>query len=203
MTFEVLRLHGLNTGKLLTTRQPSAAELLSACSRFSQLIFCVSTLYSMDSQPPDGRNPPRCERSGGKNPEQFHEGDILSPGAVFRRGRGRDLRSDISLPGRKSKRKRASGHHPRYNAAHRARRSQIAPLVNASGVRCARVPFCKYAELVDGLLVGGIIHVGEAWDLGHPDGQSLRRSRTRRLQQEGGRPQGYDEDAKVAAVVSG
>src|SRR5262245_1119318 len=59
MTCEVLRLHGLPTGKLLTTRQPSAAELLSVCSRSSGLNLplhrrscCVSTLYSMDSQPP-------------------------------------------------------------------------------------------------------------------------------------------------------
>src|SRR5262245_36655707 len=59
MTCEVLRLHGLPTGKLLTTRQPSAAWLLSVRSRSSGLNLplhrrscCVSTLYSMDSQPP-------------------------------------------------------------------------------------------------------------------------------------------------------
>src|SRR5215467_11674553 len=59
MTCEVLRLHGLDTGKVLTTRQPSAAWLLSVCSRFSELNLplhrrscCVSTLYSIDSRPP-------------------------------------------------------------------------------------------------------------------------------------------------------
>jgi hypothetical protein len=45
--------------------------------------------------------------------------------------------------------------------------------VNGGGVRCARGPFCKFAELVDGLLIGGLIRPGQAWDLGHRDGQSL------------------------------
>src|SRR5215831_9796783 len=77
MTCEVLRLHGLPTGKVLTTRQPSAAELLSVCSRFSGLNLplhrrscCVSTLYSMDSQPPRiAVTHPRYEWTGGRKPE--------------------------------------------------------------------------------------------------------------------------------------
>jgi hypothetical protein len=35
MICEVLRVHGLDTMKLLTTRQPSAAKLLGVCSSFS------------------------------------------------------------------------------------------------------------------------------------------------------------------------
>jgi hypothetical protein len=45
--------------------------------------------------------------------------------------------------------------------------------VNGGGVRCARGAYCEYAELIDGLLVGGLIHAGEAWDVGHPDGESV------------------------------
>src|SRR5262245_22560822 len=57
MICEVLRVHGLDTMKLLTTRQPSAARLFSVCSRFSGLDLpglprCDSTLYSIYSQPP-------------------------------------------------------------------------------------------------------------------------------------------------------
>jgi hypothetical protein len=57
MICEVLRVHGLETIKLLTTLQPSAAKLFSECSSFSGLDFpgvprCDSTLYSTYSQPP-------------------------------------------------------------------------------------------------------------------------------------------------------
>jgi hypothetical protein len=40
-------------------------------------------------------------------------------------------------------------------------------------VRCARGAACQYAEEVEGLRVGGLIHPGEAWDLGHADGESV------------------------------
>lgn len=40
-------------------------------------------------------------------------------------------------------------------------------------MRCARGGACLNAELVDGLELGGLIHPGEAWDLGHADGESV------------------------------
>ena len=51
MICEVLRVHGLDTMKLLTTRQPSAAKLFSVCSSSAGLDLpgdprCDSTLYS-------------------------------------------------------------------------------------------------------------------------------------------------------------
>jgi hypothetical protein len=52
-------------------------------------------------------------------------------------------------------------------------RQRLVPLVNGGGVRCARGAFCEYAELIEGVLVGGLIHAGEAWDVGHPDGESV------------------------------
>ena len=55
---------------------------------------------------------------------------------------------------------------------HRAGRRWWEPRVAAGVVRCARAAACVYAELVDGELVGGLIHQGEPWHLGHPDGES-------------------------------
>ena len=49
-------------------------------------------------------------------------------------------------------------------------RAQLAPLISAGGVRCARGAECKWCELVDGELVGGLIRSGQRWDLGHVDG---------------------------------
>ncbi len=43
-------------------------------------------------------------------------------------------------------------------------------------VRCARGSDCFYAEHVDGQWVGGLIHAGMLWDLGHVDGDRSRYS---------------------------
>ncbi len=50
-----------------------------------------------------------------------------------------------------------------------ARRARLRPMVATGRVRCARGAACKYA--VAG--VGGLIAPGQAWDLGHPDGESV------------------------------
>jgi hypothetical protein len=56
----------------------------------------------------------------------------------------------------------------RYDADHSRRRRVWAQLVAAGDVRCARGAECLYA--VNG--VAGLIHPGQPWDLGHPDGIS-------------------------------
>lgn len=61
---------------------------------------------------------------------------------------------------------------PKYLGEHRSRRSRWSPLVAGGTVRCARGEFCKHAELVDGVWLGGLIAPNEKWDLGHPDAQS-------------------------------
>jgi hypothetical protein len=52
-----------------------------------------------------------------------------------------------------------------YGRAHQRLRKTWEPKVAAGGVRCARGADCRYAE--DGL--GGVIHPGAEWDLGHDD----------------------------------
>lgn len=52
-------------------------------------------------------------------------------------------------------------------------RAGWAPLVRSGQVRCARGAACRFSELVDGRRVGGLIHPGEVWQLGHPDGESV------------------------------
>jgi hypothetical protein len=47
-----------------------------------------------------------------------------------------------------------------YGSAHRARRRQLAPMVEAGIVRCARC--------------GELIRPGDFWDLGHIDGSGHR-----------------------------
>jgi hypothetical protein len=32
---------------------------------------------------------------------------------------------------------------------------------------------CRFAEMVDGVLIGGFIRPGEEWHMGHPDGESV------------------------------
>ena len=56
---------------------------------------------------------------------------------------------------------------------HRGTRKRLEPVVASGLVRCARGAACKRAEFVDGELVGGFIEPGEAWHLGHPDGESI------------------------------
>ena len=68
---------------------------------------------------------------------------------------------------------RRSGRDPKYEGRHRADRDRLAPLVRGGSYRCARGEACVYAELVEGVAVGGLIHPGEAWDLGHADGESV------------------------------
>jgi hypothetical protein len=55
---------------------------------------------------------------------------------------------------------------------HRGLRQAARPLVATGQVRCARGSECKWAEWVDGERIGGFIRPGQAWDLGHPDGES-------------------------------
>ena len=57
--------------------------------------------------------------------------------------------------------------------AHRGTRKRLAPIVAQGWVRCARGAACRRAEFVDGALLGGFIEPGEAWHLGHPDGESV------------------------------
>ena len=58
------------------------------------------------------------------------------------------------------------------NPQHRGTRERLAPLVATGTVRCARGGACREATLVEGRLVGGLIRPGQAWHLGHPDGES-------------------------------
>jgi hypothetical protein len=60
-----------------------------------------------------------------------------------------------------------------YTPAHRARRKAAEPLVLSGRARCARGAACRWAEVVDGQMVGGLILSGQAWDLGHADGISV------------------------------
>ena len=55
--------------------------------------------------------------------------------------------------------------------SHRLGRKAWGRAVASGLVRCARGRACKWAELVDGELVGGFIR--GPWDLGHPDGESV------------------------------
>ena len=55
---------------------------------------------------------------------------------------------------------------------HRGARRRLAPIVAQGWVRCARGAACKRAEFLDSELVGGFIAPGEAWHLGHADGES-------------------------------
>lgn len=102
-------------------------------------------------------------------------------------------------------------HDLRYGTRHRRLRAQLAPLIAAGGVRCARGAECKWRELVDGEIVGGLIRAGQPWDLGHMDGAdpfsyqgaehaACNRSTSRRKEPEPAvafrpRPDGYFEDA--------
>jgi len=61
-----------------------------------------------------------------------------------------------------------------YDAKHQRLRKQQKRRVATGTVRCARGAACKRAEHVNGVLVGGLIHPAEEWDLGHDD-----RDRTR------------------------
>lgn len=55
---------------------------------------------------------------------------------------------------------------------HRRQRKTLEPVVRMGLTRCARGAACRFAELVDGMRVGGFIKPEDAWDLGHPDGES-------------------------------
>lgn len=66
-----------------------------------------------------------------------------------------------------------NGRDPKYEGAHRRDRERLEPIVCGGTVRCARGGVCQYAERVNGVMVGGLIHAGEAWDLGHADGESI------------------------------
>jgi hypothetical protein len=44
--------------------------------------------------------------------------------------------------------------------------------VQTGQVRCARGRRCRFAEMVDGEPVGGLIHPTMLWDVGHADGES-------------------------------
>ena len=55
--------------------------------------------------------------------------------------------------------------------SHRLGRKAWTPAVRSGLVRCARGAACKWAERVNGQLVGG--YITGAWDLGHADGQSV------------------------------
>lgn len=61
-----------------------------------------------------------------------------------------------------------------YDSNHHRRRKAAEQAVASGGVRCARGAACVYAEEIDGVLVGGIIHPGQPFDLGHVDGDPLR-----------------------------
>ncbi len=63
-------------------------------------------------------------------------------------------------------------HRLRYNAEFRRKRQELNELVSSGVVRCARGMWCNYAEELGDRMVGGFIHPGEQWDLGHADGQS-------------------------------
>lgn len=56
---------------------------------------------------------------------------------------------------------------------HRRTRRMLTPFAAAGLLRCARGRACRYAELVDGEWVGGIIKPGTPWHVGHPDGESV------------------------------
>ena len=55
--------------------------------------------------------------------------------------------------------------------SHRLGRRAWTHAVASGFVRCGRGEACKFAELVDGELVGGFIR--GPWDLGHADGESV------------------------------
>lgn len=57
-------------------------------------------------------------------------------------------------------------------SSHRRSRQIVAPAVASGLVRCARGSHCKYAEWLDGVLLGGFIQVGQLWDMGHADSES-------------------------------
>jgi hypothetical protein len=56
-----------------------------------------------------------------------------------------------------------------YSGPHTGLRRRLARVVRAGGVRCARGAGCFFAEVVDGVRVGGLIRPDEAWHLGHDD----------------------------------
>jgi hypothetical protein len=59
----------------------------------------------------------------------------------------------------------------KYGQTHRRlRRAWQRRIDSGVVVRCARGGACSFAELVDGVLVGGRIVPGMRWDLGHRDG---------------------------------
>lgn len=76
--------------------------------------------------------------------------------------------------GKRGSASRPSASQRGYGAAHDARRRADARRVATGTARCARGAACKFAEEVDGVLVGGLIHPAAMWDLGHDD-----RDRTR------------------------
>ena len=57
--------------------------------------------------------------------------------------------------------------------SHRLGRKALKPAVATGLVRCARGERCKFREWVDGELVGGFIRLGQPWDLGHRDEESV------------------------------
>jgi hypothetical protein len=59
------------------------------------------------------------------------------------------------------------------NPEHRGARLRWKPVVANGLVRCARGAACRHSELVGESEVGGLIHPGEPWHLGHPDGESI------------------------------
>ena len=66
----------------------------------------------------------------------------------------------------------AADRRKRYGGGHQRLRRALGPIVASGTVRCARGADCKFA---DGG-VGGFIHPGEEWDLGHDDYNSGRYS---------------------------
>lgn len=63
---------------------------------------------------------------------------------------------------------------PDYGRAHQRRRHALKPAIATGTVRCARGATCKHAELVNGLIAGGLIAPDADWDLGHDDRNPTR-----------------------------
>lgn len=92
------------------------------------------------------------------------------------RGRTRRVRRACAVCGRPTAGNRCTLHADTrstsergYDTAHQRRRAQEAPRVATGTVRCGRGAQCERAELVAGVLVGGLIAPDEPWDLGHTE----------------------------------
>jgi hypothetical protein len=58
------------------------------------------------------------------------------------------------------------------NRRHRGTRAALAEVVALGYTRCARGRWCRFAEVVDGELLGGYILPNQKWHLGHADEES-------------------------------